>query len=190
MSQLFGMKSNFMRAPANTPMPQSPGSMNTDPAEGLADFLMDKSKVPIQYRSKLKPYVVQEIKVGKTFKGAHTDSELMMLAKHTCTRDWIKRAFQEHSAKDAEIQEAIEPGFFGGIGVVLGHGFDKSEEQKLKRSPDGTVIGISDPRQAVCDAALKGDERLYGGKKRKTIKKKNQKKHKTLRRRKMRRDMH
>lgn len=183
---LSRLKSSIIKTPASPPMievPQAPGAPKVDPAEGLADFLMVKSVVPVEYRSKLKQYVIDQIKIARTFVGAHSDDKLMMLSKHTCTKDWIKRAFAEHSAKPAEIREAIEPGFFAGVGVVLGHGFDKSEEKKFIKDPSGKIIGITDPRQTTCNAALAKGEAFYGGKRRKTIKKKHQKKRKTLRRR-------
>jgi hypothetical protein len=176
--------------PPSLEVPQAPGSAPVDAADGLAVFLMKKSGVPEQYQTQLHPYVVEQIKEGRKLPDPHKDDRLMMLAKHTCTKDWITRAFSEFSSKPADYQDAVKPGFFSGVGLVLGHGFDKSEGYKFTKDPAGRVTGIRDPRQATCNAALAAGEVLYGGRKRKTIKKKSQKKHKTLRRRKMGRDMH
>jgi hypothetical protein len=175
---------------AGIEVPSAPGSAPEDPQSGLAEYLINKSGIPLIYRRELKPYVLAGIKSGKSQPNPHSDDKLLLLAKHTCTKDWVKRAFEEFAERPKEIQDGTRSGFFSGIGIVLGEGFDKVEGSKFIKDPTGKITGINDARQPVCNAALAAGETLYGGKRRKTIKKTHSKKRKTLRRRKMGRKMH
>lgn len=164
-----------------------------DPAYGLATLLVDKSKVVKlypQYRDDLIHAVFEEIPNARSKPGAHTDSELIQLAKHTCTIDWIQKAIEILHAKIETVISQLPPDDardfiktqLSGIAVVLAQGFDKVEEKKFIRDSSGKIIGITDPRQSECDKALKSGETLGGRRKRKQTKKKLQKKHKTSRR--------
>lgn len=178
------------QTPVNIEEPPAPNAQPVDPLEGLANYLMKKSEVPEKYREQLRPLLIQQIIAGRKYPDAHTDDRLMSVAKHSCTKEWIKRAIAEHEAKSPEFQKELLMPFLDGIGMILGHGFDKSEEKKFIKDETGKIIGTKDPRATGCQAALQQGETFYGGKKRKTYKKKFQKKRKTLRGRKVRRNVH
>ena len=181
----------------------SDGSVTTPPALGspedkyigLALLLVQKAqlgRVFSIFRSRLEQATAEQLVEAKKRPDAHTDSQLIQLAKHACTITWVQRALAvldgeiEQRREKGQSESELEPyvsGVLSSVGLVLAQGFDKVESAKLLRDAAGNVVGINDPRQSECDKALKRGETLLGGKRKKRqTKKKSMKKRKTLRR--------
>ena len=168
--------------PVKTPPPTPSTSRPNTPVnsiDGLAYYLMQKSNVPQEYQDRLHDELIKQIELGKKYPDAHTDQELMSLSRHTCTRSWVKRSFEDLykriDGQDETTKNMLIDGFMPGLAVVLGHGFDKVESSKLILD-NGKIRGIRDPRQAECNTALEKGETLGGKKhKRKTLRKRKTK---------------
>lgn len=170
----------------------SPG-FSMDPSYGLASLLVDKSKAVKlypQYREPLIEAVMEQLPSARALPGAHTDSELITIAKHTCTIDWVQKAIELFDRTSQSSISQLPPDDarefiktkMAGVALVLAQGFDKVEEKKFIRDASGKIIGIDDERQPECNRALQSGELIGGKRKKRQTKKRQQKKRKTLRR--------
>lgn len=199
---------SFFRSPFKVTTPEPTlGSKTTSTPSAEVSEVMDAltvGKVPSQYIAGVKKHlrVILEDKQHRAY------SELIARSSHPCLREYlvgVLELLQKQIDNSNKVMQGMKPAeladfklsveqqkeaYYVGIAEMLGRGFDIVLKPNLVFDSSGAnPIGVREKDQKrfpLCQESLSGKS----AGRRKTIKKKHQKKHKTLRRRKMGRKMH
>jgi len=198
MLSFFTPSASPSTTPVSTPRPGSVATVGRSPSGSfdeanlsarldLAGLLLKRSsiaKIFPEYVPELQKATAEQILQAHAYPGFHPDSILIGLASHPCVVSWVQNALATiPEIPPGEAGEAKKAGIINGVALILAQGFDKVQEPNPKRpffqrDASGKIIGIlnteagmPNARFAECHAIL-ATTPLFGGRRRKTLKKK------------------